>query len=140
GLFGEMVIGSIRNLLSIDDLIEERTLSFVLFTASVFLFLFILGFTFFELKVVLKKILIYCSAILRSLSKTLFIIAKSVIFLFAKNKNTEKLQSESENMIFRQDISPLDENLKVKEHEYSTVTKSRPSMINYILPKFCDLN
>ena len=55
GLFGEMVIGSIKTLLSIDNLIEERTLSFVLFTASVFVFLFILGFTFFELKVFLKK-------------------------------------------------------------------------------------
>ena len=39
-------------------------------------------------------------------------------------------------MIFRQNMNPLDKNLKAKDREYSIVTKSRPSMINYILPKF----
>ena len=33
-------------------------------------------------------------------------------------------------------MNPLDKNLKAKDREYSIVTKSRPSIVNYILPKF----
>ncbi|MGB0635032.1 MAG: DNA translocase FtsK [Paracoccaceae bacterium] len=136
GLFGEMVIGSIKNVLSIDNLIEERSLKFMLFAISSCVFLFILGFTPFELRMLLKKVLIYCSKVIRSLSKSLFILLRSIIFLFEKSKNIEKPKPESEGVIFRQNVNPLDESSETSDLKSSRGLEKRPSIMSSIISKF----
>jgi S-DNA-T family DNA segregation ATPase FtsK/SpoIIIE len=90
GLFGEMVLGLIKSFLFIDRIIEERALTLGLFTTSLCIFLFVLGFNLFEMKKLTRSALKYLSVSVRAFSSIFSLLFRALIFSFEKRKNYDQ--------------------------------------------------